>query len=80
MVSKQNSYSVFCVYDEYNVLVEASMYDADGREITDNFRNQEDSGNQVEANIGKAELFLLYVFIAIVMALGIIFTRYFLTE
>lgn len=61
-------------------LVATSMYDADGREITDNFRNQEDSGNQVSASIGKAELFLLYIFIAIVMGLGIIFTRYFLTE
>lgn len=61
-------------------LVATSMYDADGREITDNFRNQEDSGNKVSASIGKAELFLLYIFIAIVMGLGIIFTRYFLTE
>ncbi|MBF7097874.1 zf-HC2 domain-containing protein [Alkalibacter mobilis] len=57
-----------------------SMYDADGKEITDNFKNQENSGNQVRTNLEKAELFLLYVFIAIVMGLGVIFTRYFLTE
>ncbi|MGI6684106.1 MAG: zf-HC2 domain-containing protein [Bacillota bacterium] len=61
-------------------LVATSMYDAEGREITDNFKNQEDPGNQVRANMGKAELFLLYVFIAIVMGLGVILTRYFLTE
>lgn len=65
----------------YNPRLDAtSMYDADGKEITDNFKNQEDSGNQVRANMGKAELFLLYVFISIVMGLGVIFTRYFLTE
>jgi len=61
-------------------LVATSMYDADEREITDTFKNQEDSGNQVRANIGKADLFLVYVFIAIVMGLGVIFARYFLTE
>lgn len=61
-------------------LVSTSMYDADGREITDSFKIQEDSGNQVSANIEKAELFLIYVFIFIVMVLGIIFARYFLTE
>lgn len=64
----------------YPRLVATSMYDADWREITDNLKNQEDSGDQIKANIGKAELFLLYVYIAIVMGLGIVFTRYFLTE
>ena len=65
----------------YNPRLDAtSMYDAEGREITDNFRNQEDYGNEVRANIGKAELFMLYVFIAIIIGLGVIFTRYFLTE
>ncbi len=64
----------------YPNLVATSMYDADGREITDNFKHQEETGNLVKANIEKAELFLLYVFIAIVMGLGAIFTRYFLTE
>ena len=61
-------------------LTATSMYDAEDREITENFRNQEDSGNQVSTGIGKAELFLLYVFLAIVIGLGIIFTRYFLAE
>lgn len=60
-------------------LVATSMYDAAGQEITDNFRNQENLGNQLRANIGKAELFLLYVFIFLVMGMGIILTRYFLT-
>jgi len=64
----------------YPNLVATSMYDADGREITDNFKNQEDSGKQGSGTIEKAELFLLYVFIAIVMGLGGIFTRYFLTK
>lgn len=61
-------------------LVATSMYDADGREITSTFKIKEDLGNQMRANIGKADLFLLYVLIAIVMGLGVIFTRYFLTE
>lgn len=60
-------------------LVATSMYDAAGQEITDNFKNQENLGNQLRANIGKAELFLLYVFIFLVMGMGIILTRYFLT-
>jgi len=60
-------------------LVATSMYDAEGGEITDNFKIQEVAKNRVSPNIYKAELFLLYVFIAIVMLLGIIFIRYFLT-
>jgi len=61
-------------------LMAASMYDADGMEITNNFMNQDNNNNQVSYAIGKAELFLLYVFIAIVLGLGYIFTRYFLTD
>lgn len=61
-------------------LLATSMYDAEGREITDNFRNQEDLGSRVSAGIGKAELFMLYIFLAVVMGLGAIFTRYFLIE
>ncbi|MGS0763434.1 zf-HC2 domain-containing protein [Syntrophomonas curvata] len=61
-------------------LVTTSMYDADGREITEKFINQEGAGDRVSSGIGKAELFMLYVFIMIVMGLGYIFTRYFLTE
>ncbi len=59
-------------------LVATSMYDAVGREITDNFKIQEVTKNRVSPNIYKAELFVLYVFIAIVVVLGFIFTRYFL--
>ncbi|MFZ7103771.1 MAG: zf-HC2 domain-containing protein [Peptococcaceae bacterium] len=61
-------------------LTATSMYDAEGREITGNFRNQEGSGKQIKASIGKAELFLLYIFIVIIMGMGLIMTRYFLTE
>lgn len=61
-------------------LVATSMYDADGKEIIENYRNVEDADRSMSSGAGKAELFLLYVFIAIVMGLGAIFTRYFLTE
>ncbi|PKM50454.1 MAG: hypothetical protein CVV02_10965 [Firmicutes bacterium HGW-Firmicutes-7] len=61
-------------------LVTTSMYDADGMEITEKYRNVEDDDLRVSSGSGKAELFLIYVYIAIVMGLGIIFTRYFLTE
>jgi len=59
-------------------LVETSIYDSIGSEITDNFKIQEIAKNRVSSNIYKAELFVLYVFIAIVMALGFILARYFL--
>lgn len=55
------------------------MYDADGIEITDNFKISEVAKNRTTPNIYKAELFMLYVFIVIVIILGFIFTRYFLT-
>jgi len=60
-------------------LVETSMYNAEGSEITDNFKIQEVAKNRAGPNIYKAELFVIYIFIAIVMVLGFIFTRYFLT-
>lgn len=60
-------------------LSESSLYDAKGDEITENFRN-ENPGIRAHSGAGKAELFLLYVYIAIVIGLGIIMTRYFLTE
>ena len=59
-------------------LMETSLYDANGNEITENFRN-ESEGVRMGSGAGKAELFLLYVYVAIIMGLGIIFTRYFLT-
>ncbi len=61
-------------------LVETSIYDANGVEITENFRIVDGSTHNVSSGAGKAELFLLYVYIAIVIGLGIIITRYFLTE
>lgn len=60
-------------------LVATSMYDANGMEITENYRNVEDADRRVSSGSGKAELFLLYVFIAIVIGVGYIMTRYFLT-
>lgn len=63
---------------EYH-LIGTSLYDASGNDITDNFRNESES-NRGGSGAGKAELFLLYVYIAIIMGLGIILTRYFLTD
>lgn len=60
-------------------LTEASLYDVNSNEITESFRN-ENPGARAHSGAGKAELFLLYVYIAIVIGLGIIITRYFLTE
>lgn len=60
-------------------LMTTSLYDADGTEITENYRNAEAVQN-MSSGSGKAELFLLYVYVVIVMGLGLIFTRYFLTE
>lgn len=60
-------------------LIETSLYDANGKEITESFRNESES-IRGGSGAGKAELFLLYVYIAIIMGLGIAFTRYFLTE
>ncbi|MBK5261572.1 MAG: zf-HC2 domain-containing protein [Peptostreptococcaceae bacterium] len=63
-------------------IVSTAMFDANGMEITDKFTlSQEELNSQDEfGNIYKAELFMLYVFIAMVMGLGFILTRYFLTE
>jgi len=61
-------------------LVETSVYDVDGMEITENFRIPEDSIKNISSGAGKAELSLLYVYISIVLGIGIIMTRYFLTE
>ncbi|MGK0467421.1 zf-HC2 domain-containing protein [Clostridium sp.] len=61
-------------------LVETSVYDVDGIEITENFRIPEDSIKNISSGAGKAELFLLYIYILIVLGIGIIMTRYFLIE
>lgn len=54
------------------------MYDAEGPEITDNFKISEVANSLATPNIYKAELFMLDIFIAIVVILGFIFTRYFI--
>ena len=64
----------------YFMLLETSMYDANGMEITENFRINEDAVNDVDGNIAKAELNLLYVFMAIVAWIGYIITKYILTD
>jgi hypothetical protein len=61
-------------------LAGTSMYDADGKEITEKFMKYKDVSDKGSSVIGKAELFVLYIFIAIVIGIGFIFTRYFLTE
>ncbi len=64
------------LYDYH--LVRTSLYDDNGTEITERFKIE---GSDVESrSIGKAELFLLYVYIAIIIGLGFVFTRYFLTK
>ena len=60
-------------------LMKTSLYDVNGHEITEDFSN-ENSGVRAHSGAGKAELFLLYVYIVIVIGMGIILTRYFLTE
>ena len=66
------------LYDYH--LTGISFYDEDGNEVTDNFKIADNDIKDESSSTGKAELFLLYVFIAIVFGLGIIMTRYFLVE
>ncbi len=56
-----------------------SMLDATGKDITEAYRNPP-SDDTWSSGTGTVELFMLYVFIAIVLFLGFIFTRYFLTD
>jgi hypothetical protein len=60
-------------------LIATSLYDAEGMEITQNYRNIE-VHNGGSPSIGKAELFVLYIVIAFVLGLGFLVTRYFLIE
>jgi hypothetical protein len=60
-------------------LVATSIYDTEGVDITENYRNLEKGTEDMSSGAGKAELFLIYIYIAIVMGLGVILTRYFLT-
>lgn len=70
--------SVDYTYYDAN-LWETSMYDADGQDITESFKIQEGTYGP-KGSTGKAELFLINVFIVIVLGIGVIITRYFLTE
>ena len=58
---------------------DAVILNAEGNDITENYR-MPDITDTWGAGIGTAELFMVYVFIAIVMALGIVLARYFLTK
>lgn len=56
---------------------DARYFDRDGNDITERFRD-ESVRQSWAAGKGTAELFLLYVYMAIVAGLGIIFVRYYL--
>ncbi len=55
------------------------LLDATGIDITESYKIP-DITDTWGAGISTAELFMLYVFIAIVMVLGVVFARYFLTK
>lgn len=61
-------------------LTGSSFYDENGNEITENFRIAESDFQDISFGIGKAELFMVYVFIALIAGFGAIMTRYFLTD
>lgn len=61
--------SVYCTDVRY--------FDRDGNDITERFRDESVRRNW-GAGKGTAELFLLYVYMAVVAGLGIIFVRYYL--
>jgi len=61
-------------------LTGSSFYDENGNEITEKFRLSENDFQDLSFGIGKAELFMVYVFIALIAGFGAIMTRYFLTD
>ena len=66
--------------ESYRYLIRStSLYDTSGIEITEKYKNESVS-TPVDSGAGKAELFMLYVYIAIIMVFGVVLTRYFLTE
>lgn len=60
-------------------LVSTSIYDTTGVNITESYRSLEKGTQNIGSSTGKAELFLIYIYIAIVISFGVILTRYFLT-
>lgn len=57
-----------------------SFYDEDGNEITENFKIADNDIQDIRFGMGKAELFMVYVFIALIAGFGAVMTRYFLTD
>ena len=68
-IQDPESTSVYCTDVRY--------FDRDGSDITERYRD-ESVQQSWAAGKGTAELFLLYVYMAIVLGLGVIFARYFL--
>lgn len=60
-------------------LSETSLYDENGNDVTEEFliKNNLDGP---KGSIGKAELFLLNVYIGIILVIGFTITRYYLTD
>lgn len=68
-IQDPESTSVYCT--------DARYFDRDGSDITERYRD-ESVQQSWAAGKGTAELFLLYVYMAIVAGLGVIFVRYYL--
>lgn len=61
-------------------IVSVSLLNSAGNDVTEDYRKTDDINRGWGAGVGTAELFVLNVMVAIVLILGIIFTRYFLTD
>ena len=61
-------------------LTGSSFYDENGNEITENFKIAESDFQDLRFGGGKAELFMVYVFIVLIAGFGAIMVRYFLTD
>lgn len=61
-------------------LTGSSFYDENGNEITENFKIAESDFQDLSFGGGKAELFMVYVFIVLIAGFGAIMVRYFLTD
>ena len=61
-------------------IVDAVMYDAQGRDITDTFLLEEPIRPLPRGGISTAELGLVYVYMFLVLGFGAIMVRYFLTD
>lgn len=61
-------------------LIATSMYDADGTEITEIYRNREDTDNSISSSAVKEDLWMIYISMCAVMELGVILMAFFLTD